>query len=205
MKKSIVAALILVICLTFIACSKKTTDPIAEVEKLITSIGNVTLESEAHILAAENAYAELTEEEKTQITNYAELQSARKAYGKLVELQPAQEFAAKLLTACAPGFKKPLALKVNNAWVWQDDILGRYYFTFSLEVTNDYGNSWTAYYGNDTLGFRDFSEQEISSAAYPFTVGIDMYFVEGGIQAMQNGIELDAEYIQNYLLMNYGK
>lgn len=209
MRKQITMVFILLLSIFLVACSSESTgpavSPISEVEQLIASIENVTLESEAKILAAENAYNDLTEDQKAQVTNYAELESARTQYNNLVELQPAQEFAAKLLTACAVAFKKPLALKVNNVWVWQDDILGRYYFTFSLDVTNDLGNTWTAYYGNSTLGFSELTDREISSAAFQFANGIGFSFEENGIKAMQNGTELDAEYVQNYLLMNFGK
>ncbi len=51
---------------------------------LISEIGTVTKKSEAAIVAAEEAYAELTDAGKTLVTNYDVLEEARKTYDALV-------------------------------------------------------------------------------------------------------------------------
>lgn len=55
------------------------------VEDLIDAIGTVTLHSKAAIEAAEAAYEELTEEQKTLVGNCETLVAAREAYNKLLE------------------------------------------------------------------------------------------------------------------------
>ena len=54
------------------------------VKAKIAEIGEVTLESEAAIVAAENAYAALTEEQKALVDNHDVLEAARAKYNKLV-------------------------------------------------------------------------------------------------------------------------
>ncbi|MBQ8248671.1 MAG: hypothetical protein IJY93_02145, partial [Clostridia bacterium] len=55
----------------------------AEVDALITAIGEVTLESEAAIIAAETAYAGLTDVQKAYVNNLAALEAARATYNEL--------------------------------------------------------------------------------------------------------------------------
>ena len=62
-----------------------------EVITLIDAIGEVTLESEAAIIAAEEAYAALTDEQKGLVSNYPALEDAREAYDALVAAQEKAE------------------------------------------------------------------------------------------------------------------
>lgn len=207
MKKMITVIIAVALVLSLVGCAQtqnaadKSAEMIAEVESLISSIGEVTLDSGNAIINAEAAYNNLDEEQKAELANYTVLQEARVRYNELIELQPAQEFAAKLLASFAIGFKNPLSLKVNNVWYYTE--FERHYFTYELEATNGLGNRLTLFYGNDVLGYRDMSDQEIESATYEFCNGFNSYIVENGIKAMQNGVELDAQYIHEYLLMNY--
>ncbi len=57
----------------------------AAVDELITAIGEVTLESGDAIVAAEAAYADLTDDQKALVTNYEALTTARATYDALVE------------------------------------------------------------------------------------------------------------------------
>ncbi len=57
---------------------------IKDVEKLISDIGTVRLQSNEVISKARNAYDRLTQEEKQKVTNYQDLISAEKTYKKLV-------------------------------------------------------------------------------------------------------------------------
>lgn len=77
MKKTISLLLALVMCLSLCACGKN--DAVKNVETLIDAIGEVTLDSDAAIAAAEEAYNALTAEDKTAVENYALLQSARES------------------------------------------------------------------------------------------------------------------------------
>ena len=63
--------------------ARSTYDRITNVANLIDSIGEVTLESEAAIVAAEEAYALLKENQQLQVKNYAALQEARSTYDRI--------------------------------------------------------------------------------------------------------------------------
>lgn len=207
MKRFITVLLCFIIIIgLFSACGadKEQEERILRVELLIESIGTVTLESKNAIDVADSSYEELSEDEKALVRNYELLEQAKGEYDKLVELQPIQEFAAKLLTKCAESFKDPLSIKVHNVWYWQN-VLDRYLFTFEITANNGFGNGITAYYGSDVMGFTELTDDEIYSAAFAFSYGLDSGFAKDGITAMQNGDLLDANYIQNYFLKNYSK
>ncbi|MBQ3049380.1 MAG: hypothetical protein IJC94_05440 [Oscillospiraceae bacterium] len=83
MKKIILILLVLVMTFSLCACGKS--EAAKNCETLISAIGEVTLDSESVIVAAEKAYAALTPEEKEQIADSAEtLTSSRTAYDELV-------------------------------------------------------------------------------------------------------------------------
>lgn len=209
MKKALSVIISVALALSLVGCSLnqnsagKSSEMIAEVEGLISSIGEVSLDSKNAIINAETAYDNLDDEQKAEVENYSVLQDARVRYDELLELQPAQEFAAKLLTSFAIGFKNPLSITVNNVWYYTEH--DRHYFTYELEATNGIGNRVTLFYGNKAMGYRDMSEEEIESATWDFCNGLNIYIAENGIKAMQNGVKLDAQYIHEYLLMNYNE
>lgn len=57
---------------------------VSRVEEIILTIGEVTLDSDEAITAAEQAVSELTEEEKAQLNNITDLENARYTYETLV-------------------------------------------------------------------------------------------------------------------------
>jgi len=57
---------------------------VKDVIKLIDEIGTVSVDSGSKILSAENAYAALSANEKSQVTNYATLTKARKDYDEIL-------------------------------------------------------------------------------------------------------------------------
>ena len=63
----------------------ETSDAVKHVEDLIDAIGEVTADSGDAILAARTAYDALTDEEKAQVSNYADLQAAEEAFAALSE------------------------------------------------------------------------------------------------------------------------
>lgn len=77
MKRVISLFLALVLCVSLCACGKS--KAVKEVETLIDTIGEVTVDSESSVVAAEKAYDTLTAEEKEKVENYAVLTEARAA------------------------------------------------------------------------------------------------------------------------------
>ena len=89
MKKFSIALVVLVLVLSLSACLKSTDAQNAEA--LIVAIGDVTLESESSIVAAENAVNALNNFEKAQVENLATLHNARQLYDDLVAKNKAEE------------------------------------------------------------------------------------------------------------------
>lgn len=164
------------------------------------------LEEEARSQAEE---ALRLEEEALRLEEEARLQAEEDALRLEEEarLQPIQEFAGVVLAKNAVMFKNPLSIKVKNAWYYYGGDLNKHYFTFEFEIENGVGNTQTVYYGNDgVFGYRELSESVIDSEVQLYVgLGVSTSFEENGIVAMQNGELLDAEYIQEYFLLNYGK
>ena len=80
MKKISSIILVLLICLSLCSCKSK---DVKNVEALIDAIGEVTVNSEDAITAAEEAYASLADEEKVNVENYEVLNSARADFNAL--------------------------------------------------------------------------------------------------------------------------
>lgn len=81
MKKALSLLLVLVMCLSLCACGKS--EAVKNVEAMIDALGEITLESIDIIRAAEDAYAALTKEEQTKVSNYKTLTAARDSYYEL--------------------------------------------------------------------------------------------------------------------------
>ncbi len=82
-----VIAVILVVFFLFFYKNKK----VRATEAAITSIGEVTLDSEAAITEAEQMYAELNDKEKRQVENTEELKEARDLYTELCDKDAAYQ------------------------------------------------------------------------------------------------------------------
>lgn len=82
MRRCFVLLLVLAMALTLTACSKS--EAAQAVDDQIVAIGEVTLESESAIAAAEEAVAALAEEDRKQLDNEDDLKEARAAYETLV-------------------------------------------------------------------------------------------------------------------------
>ena len=78
MKKAFSLLLVVVMCLSLVACGKS--EEVKNVESLISAIGTVDENSEPAIIKAENAYKALTQDDKNDVGNYNTLLDARKAY-----------------------------------------------------------------------------------------------------------------------------
>lgn len=77
MKRLFAALLVLVMVLSLCACKS---EEAKNVEALIDAIGNVSLDCESDLIAAENAYNALNEEDKASIENYDVLVAARNSF-----------------------------------------------------------------------------------------------------------------------------
>lgn len=84
MKKAISLMLAFVLCLSLCACGKS--EAVKNTEALIDAIGEVTIDSESAILAAEEAYNALSDEEKAVVENYQALCDARASLDELLFL-----------------------------------------------------------------------------------------------------------------------
>lgn len=78
MKK--IVALWLALSMMFALCACGKSEAVKNAEEVISKISEVTLDSEAAILLAEDTYGALPEEEKDQVGNYSDLVAAREAY-----------------------------------------------------------------------------------------------------------------------------
>ncbi len=80
MRKLTALLLAVGLCLTLTGCKS---DKVKEVEALIDAIGTVTVDSEADIIAAEKAFAALSQEDMGWIRSYDVLEAARQSYEPL--------------------------------------------------------------------------------------------------------------------------
>ena len=83
MKRTFTLFLAVLMCLSLCACGKN--EAVKNTESLIAAIGKVTLDSESAIVAAEEAYAALTAEEKEKVENYTVLTDARSIFDSAKE------------------------------------------------------------------------------------------------------------------------
>lgn len=82
-RKMPVFLMLLILCFILSGCGKS--KAVKSVESLISEVGDVTLDSEESIQAAEDAYNALSDEEKEQVENSAELESKKKELASLKE------------------------------------------------------------------------------------------------------------------------
>ena len=82
MKRMLILALAVVLCLPLFACKS---DEVRTVQRMINRIGTVTVGSEVRIEKAEDAYDDLSEYEKRCVSNYGVLLEARRTYDSLFE------------------------------------------------------------------------------------------------------------------------
>ena len=82
MKRATSLIFLLVLCLSLCACGQS--EAAKAVDEQIAAIGEVTLESDALISAAEQAVSALEEKDQKQLKNVADLENARSTYDTLV-------------------------------------------------------------------------------------------------------------------------
>ena len=103
MKKYVFAALILSLTAVLLAACGKS-DAVKQVEALIKDIdSHVSLDSEASISAAQEAYEKLSDEEKEKVGNHKKLESAVEKYDELSGLN---DYIAKMIDSAGTSFSK---------------------------------------------------------------------------------------------------
>lgn len=94
MKKAVWLIAALALCVFLCACGKSA--EVKQTEETIASIGTVTLESAEQIEAAEKLYSGLSAEDKSGVSNYDELLSARNEYNRLYQEAKETEFLRRV-------------------------------------------------------------------------------------------------------------
>ena len=84
MKKLLILTLAAALSLSLAACGSKQSEAAKAADDLISEIGEVTLDSESAILAAEQAVSALSSEDQDQLKKEKDLTDARTAYDELV-------------------------------------------------------------------------------------------------------------------------
>lgn len=96
MKKKITLwGIMLLFCISLAGCSIKS-KPAKETEKLISAIGEVSLDSLDAIQEAEEYYETLTDKQKDEIENYKVLVDARSKYDELMATEKAKQTAKEI-------------------------------------------------------------------------------------------------------------
>ena len=154
MKRLISIILVVVICCALCACGKS--ENAKACEELIAKIGTLTLDSEDAIISAEKAYAALSEDEKSKITDSAQkLEGYRKEYNE--KFKPIKDFMAAV---DAIGEVSPDSLdKITAAQALSDKL--------SAEQANQLGDYSTKFskikIDFATLAIEDIGEVTIDS------------------------------------------
>lgn len=161
MKKRFILCIILIMsCCMLVGCGKS--KPAKETEKLIAAIGEVTLDSEQYIVAAEDYYNILTADQKNEVDSYKVLVDARKQYDELVR----QELANIII-----GNWEVIALGSGDETIFIDEFEERgYTLEGKMMVTNDgysynvgernESGTWKLHEQDDDMVIFSFSEEE---------------------------------------------
>ena len=105
-QKLTVLSLVFMLCISFLVACKS--EAVTAIENQISAIGEVTVESNDAIDAAESAYDALTEEEKAQVGNYDDLKAAKAAFvGCLIDaIDPTSDDAQNAIDAAEAAYAK---------------------------------------------------------------------------------------------------
>lgn len=154
---------------------------------LINAIGTVTLQSEADIQSAEEAYAQLTEDQKQQITNYATLIAARATLNQLKEDKIiADKAAAKVVDDQIAALPPVGALTLANK--------------SAVEAARKAYTSLTADQAKyiENLSILEAAEAKMEALRIPSTITSATYTVSGGILS-KIGVGTTAQTLLNNL------
>ena len=168
MKKFAALLLILAMCFTLTACGDS--QELKATRELITAIGEVSLDSEEAIIAAENAYNALTEEDKAKVENYAELTAAREKFeilgfvGEWTDIYGYGQYTVTLKEdgtfTASDGFSGEFTLTENGINLGGILELERIDHNGKVRLVNDSGDSQSEYVRAEDAAT---SEHEINS------------------------------------------
>lgn len=164
MKKVIVLVLAFALLFTLTACGKS--EAAEAVDQLISAIGEVTLESESAILAAESAYEKLPSKDKEDVEKLNVLLTARATYDELYAAEQeriAQEQLAKKQEALSA-----LATALDEEVLYLMDFVSKYAGNVSGSGSREFADSFiermqTCFVNVDFEAFAD--EPDIYNAA----------------------------------------
>lgn len=187
MKKLFALILVLTIALSLCACKSAEAK---NVEELITSIGNVSLDCESSLTAAENAYNALSEEDKASIENHDVLTAARTsfdalrvdalidaigdvtlnsesaitaaetAFAALSDETKAQVTKVSVLTNARTAYDTAVRyeeVRLSMVGTWVNEAKGDYAYTSILEDTDSFHSLYTLYDAEGNLMYESDS------------------------------------------------
>lgn len=180
MKRLLIFLLTLVLIITITGCGKS--KPATEVDQLISDIGEVTLESEDAIIAAEDYYDTLTEGQRDEVENYKTLVDARKAYDELVaeEMPILGTWTQTHLVDTSDSDPEPVDLD------YVESVLGDIK-RVEAEFTKDHKFTMKNYNYNDITGTWELDKPILSKShrTYTFTTSDGEKFQ--GMQSLDTG------------------
>ena len=135
-KKCVICVLVVIMSVLLGACGKS--EAVTHTEELISSIGEVSLESEDLIIEAEKAYNALSDKEKEKVENYTILTEAREKVDSLIKAKEEaikEEERRKAAAEAAKKAREEKNAKLNEAFG------GKWINLYSEVVSNDIGFS----------------------------------------------------------------
>lgn len=200
MKKTISLLLALILCLSLCACGKS--EAVKNVEAMIDTLGEITLESIDAIRAAEEAYSALTEEEQKKVKNYKTLTEARDAY---YELALVGEWAEYFIdTWNIEGMYEQVRLSLNS------DMSGNEHLDIDTDFTWSVDNcKLKITYNPNTFQLFDIIEEngkiELVSDGIRLLTVADFHALLGDMFLIVDFAEVDVnDYCELYLLDHVG-
>lgn len=215
MKKLTALILFLAMCFSLSACGKS--EAVVNVEELISSIGEVTLESEAAIAAANDAFFALSEEEKAQVKNLDDLDAAisriidlfEEYYQQGVSHMGAGEYdqgAEIMLWFLDDPVYKPYAedwLKNFVDFVEDENLINEIYSRVDVPFPEDYGEVLRNLNNNNLQRAIECFEAQENEQAKCYSEILKLVRTEDYYEAAKLAAEAAELYPETYALRNW--
>lgn len=201
MKKVLSILMLIFLMVTMCCCSKpaeETKNPaVAQAEKAIRDIGEVTLDSEKAIKEAEKYYNILTDSEKSQVSNRIDLAEAREAFDALVaaEAEKKKEEVFNNGKAAFEKLNQVAELCING----MDDVYGAWHF--GIYDAEDCSSSSVALLLSLETSFTS-AEIEKACADAGFSVSYLTYDFNYSLWAIDQAHKTRGTYDQIHTLLN---
>lgn len=113
MKKLSVILLSILLSFNLISCGKS--EEVKNVQKLISKIDSITLDTKDLIILAEDSYKSLPADEKLDVKNYDDLQSARLELDNIIkDFSDDEKYCARAIITLRNSLKDPSSLEVHS-------------------------------------------------------------------------------------------